>query len=264
MEGLFRTVPLFWAFSITTLLVFLCIWAGYRFAVFRRKMGVEDETPINTIVGALLGLLAFILAFTFDATTSRFDTRKQLLLDEVNAIETTYLRAGLIPQPYRSNVRKTLKAYVQLRIDIVNDPAHAVVYIQKSASLQDTLWKNAEALADADLKNADISSLFVDALNTMIDLQTSRLTVSMIHRLPFPMWATLYALTMLAMMGVGYLFGMTGNTNWGMSFVLAFSFAAIMTLIIDLDRSGGAGYGYIKVNQQPMIDLHKRLNQKVD
>ena len=66
------------------------------------------------------------------------------------------------------------------------------------------------------------------------------------------------------LMGVGYLFGMTGKTNWGMSFVLAFSFAAIMTLIIDLDRSGGSGYGFIKVNQKPMIELHQRLIQKVD
>jgi hypothetical protein len=49
------------------------------------------------LVGATLGLLAFILAFTFGLAAARFDTRRQVVLDEANAIGPTYLRAACFP-----------------------------------------------------------------------------------------------------------------------------------------------------------------------
>ena len=56
----------------------------------------KEDSTINTIVGANLALLAFIIAFTFSIATSRFDARKLYLLQEVNAIETAWLRSDLI------------------------------------------------------------------------------------------------------------------------------------------------------------------------
>lgn len=264
MVDFLRSIPFWMTLIITTLMVFASIWAGFKFAVFKKKKGMpsEDESPINTVVGALLGLLAFILAFTFDATTSRYDARKHLLLEEVNAIETTYLRAGLIPEPQSSDVRKALVRYTDLRVEITQHPENMASILQESSRLQDEMWNSAEALAVADLKNPDIVSLFVDALNTMIDLQTSRVTVALIHRLPVPMMASLYLLIILSMMGVGYLFGMNGKANMGMIVVLSLSFALVITLINDLDRSGSSGSGFIKISQKPMLDLQQRLHSK--
>ena len=195
-------------------------------------------------------------------TTSRYDARKHLLLEEVNAIETTYLRAGLIPEPQSSDVRKALVRYTDLRVEITQHPENMASILQESSRLQDEMWNSAEALAVADLKNPDIVSLFVDALNTMIDLQTSRVTVALIHRLPVPMMASLYLLIILSMMGVGYLFGMNGKANMGMIVVLSLSFALVITLINDLDRSGSSGSGFIKISQKPMLDLQQRLHSK--
>ncbi|MCK7520215.1 MAG: hypothetical protein MZV64_22250 [Ignavibacteriales bacterium] len=59
----------------------------------------------------MLGLLAFILAFTFGAATSRFDDKKQLLLDEVNAIGTTFLRADFLAESERADA----KAFEKIR-----------------------------------------------------------------------------------------------------------------------------------------------------
>jgi hypothetical protein len=77
------------------------------------------------MVGATLGLLAFILAFTFGLAAARFDTRRQLLLDEANAIGTTYLRAGMLPERGQQ-VRDLLRHYVAARLEAVQPGKLAV------------------------------------------------------------------------------------------------------------------------------------------
>ena len=86
-------------FIAILLVVLLSVECGYRLGKFRRsRTELEKDAPVGTIVGATLGLLAFILAFTFGLAAARFDTRRQVLLDEANAIGTTYLRAGMLPE----------------------------------------------------------------------------------------------------------------------------------------------------------------------
>lgn len=77
-------------------------------SLFKKKNTIIDDGPANTLVAAVMGLLAFILAFAFSVTTNRFDTRKGLLLEEVNTIETLYMRADLIPEQYQAQVKKIL------------------------------------------------------------------------------------------------------------------------------------------------------------
>jgi hypothetical protein len=86
-------------------------WSGVLF-VRSRKVSPKEGTELghlNAVVGAVLGLVALILAFTFNITLTRFDARKQYLLQEVNAIETTWLRAGLISEPRSSEVKDLLR-----------------------------------------------------------------------------------------------------------------------------------------------------------
>ena len=92
-------LPLWGLFLTIVLLVLAAIEAGYRLGSYRhRYAGREKEAPVGAMVGATLGLLAFMLAFTFGMAASRFDTRKQLVLDEANAIGTTYLRTAMLPE----------------------------------------------------------------------------------------------------------------------------------------------------------------------
>ncbi len=88
------------------------------------------------MIGGILGLLGFLLAFTFGLAASRFDTRRELLLNEVNAIGTCYLRAGLVPDYERVETRKLLQEYVHLRAEAAavtaphtlgSDPRRALV-----------------------------------------------------------------------------------------------------------------------------------------
>ena len=98
-NGLLDGLPLWCFFAATLVLVLLSVECGHRVGKYRRSQPEQEkEAPLTTMVGATLGLLAFILAFTFGLAAARFDTRRQVLFDEANAIGTTYLRAAMLPE----------------------------------------------------------------------------------------------------------------------------------------------------------------------
>ena len=173
-------------------------------------------------------------------------------------IETTARRAELIPEPHRSQVREIMRQYIELRIGLTRDAATVRERIRQSEDLQRQLWPHASALADADLKNADIVSLFVESVNELMNVQTRRVTVANYH-IHWLIWVVLFGITVLSMVQVGYLFGRSGSTNWLFIIARALAFSGVMILIVDLDRSGTGAVGAINVSQQPMIDLRDRL-----
>src|SRR5579862_5169150 len=113
-------LPLWALFAATVVIVLLSIEGGYWLGKYRRRRSVEEkEAPVGAIVAATLGLLGFILAFTFGLAASRFDARRQMIVEEANAIGTAYLRAGLLPKGQAVTVRKLLLQYVNARLDAV-------------------------------------------------------------------------------------------------------------------------------------------------
>ena len=97
------------------LAVLLPILIGQYYGL-RRQMKTPErkEAPVGSVVGAALGLLGFMLAFTFQIASNRFTDRKEKLLEQVTNLRTAYLRSGLIPEPYRSNTKKNVVEYVDL------------------------------------------------------------------------------------------------------------------------------------------------------
>ena len=89
---------------------------------FRRgrsvRSAIEESARSHywTLQAGVMGLLALLLAFTFSMSVTRYETRKLLLVDEVNAIGTTYLRSQMLPEPYRSEVAKLVGDYVANRL----------------------------------------------------------------------------------------------------------------------------------------------------
>ncbi|WLD10102.1 sodium-independent anion transporter [Planctellipticum variicoloris] len=92
--------------TATVAIVLASLEAGYRLGVFRRRRSdSEKETPVGEVVAATLGLLAFLLAFIFGFAASRFESRKELVIQEANAVGTAWLRAGLLPAPESAESR---------------------------------------------------------------------------------------------------------------------------------------------------------------
>jgi hypothetical protein len=220
-----------------------------------KRLGKEEDAPINTIVGATLGLLAFILAFTFGMTTSRYDARKHFLLDDVNAIHTAWLRAGMIPEPHQTEVRELLHNYVDLRVKLVKTEISATQAIEESNLIQQAIWGHVKALVDMDHRNSSIITLFTNSVNNLFEIQTKRISAGLIDRIPRLIWYALFALVVLAMFEVGFLIGRMEKVNWILILALSMAFSAVILIIVDLDSSKGS----ININQQAMFDLQQRL-----
>jgi hypothetical protein len=252
--GIIGALPLWALYIITAAIVLGSAEAGWRLGNYRRQLPQhEKDAPVGAVVGATLGLLAFLLAFTFGMAASRYDTRKQLVLQEANAIGTTYLRADMLPEPQRSEIRNLLREYAALRVGGVTSLMTPEVMAQ-SGALHDRLWAQAVALGEQS-PNSIVVGLFVQSLNETIDLDETRVTAGR-NQIPDSIWLALYVVTILTMMAMGYQFGLTGEHSWPVTIMLVLVFTAVLLLIADLDRPQA---GWLKVSQQAMIDLIDKI-----
>ena len=220
-------------------------WLGGRAA--RR-----GEDSVSTLEGAILGLLALMIGFTFAMALSRFEARRDAMLIEANALGTTALRARLLPAPHNAEAMKLLREYVQLRLDITRrppSPQELSAMISRSNAIQEALWQQAKAVAAID--NAMVpTGIFIHSLNEMIDNQEKRLT-AVHNRLPGIILTALYGVATIAVGFAGYTSGLQARHSRLPVYITGILVASMVLLIQDLDRPGA---GFIRVSQEPMFN----------
>lgn len=242
----------FVGFAVIALIVFEI---GYRVGTWwQRRTPDHKEGPTGMLVGSILALLAFLLAVTMGMAADRFDTRRALVLTEANAIGTTYLRAGYLPEPYSTDARRLLRSYVPLRINNA-DAATFKENQAASARVLDQLWQDVEAMAPTE-GNSEIFALYVETLNETIDLENARGVAVLYARVPETVILMLFLGEILTMGVVGYSAGLAGSRGMLTAIVLVLVLGAVLTLVVDLDRPRD---GFLTVNQQPMIDLAEQI-----
>ncbi len=253
--GLLDLFPLWTILPFTVVLGLFSFELGYRFANYRQQRSREKEAPVGDMVAATLGLLAFMLAFTFGLAGSRFEDRRQVLLSEANAIGTTYLRAAMLPEPMRTEARNLLREYVDVRLEAVQQPGKLEQALAKSEELHERLWSQAVAATEKD--RSAITGLFVTSLNEVIDLHATRVMAGLRSRVPAVIWIVLYVLAILALEMLGYHSGLANSRRSIAVIALIIGFSSVLYLIADLDRPGK---GMLRVSQQSMIDLRRSMN----
>jgi hypothetical protein len=253
-NGPLDALPLWGLFLAILLLVLLSVEGGYRLGKYRRSRSEEEkEAPVGAMVGATLGLLAFMLAFTFGLAATRFDTRRQVLLDEANAIGTTYLRAGMLPEQ-REAIRTLLRDYVDVRLEAVRS-GNVTEGIRRSEHLQDQLWAQAVAIGEHN-PTSIVVGLFVQSLNEVIDLHAKRVTAGLRNRIPGAIWVALFAVAVLSLAAMGYHAGLSRTSRSLAELAVACTFSVVIGLIADLDRPQE---GVLKVSQQALMDLRQSM-----
>ena len=249
----FDGVPLWALFIAAVVLILASVEAGIRLGKYRRVHSLEEkDAPLGAMVGAALGLLGFLLAFTFDMAAARFDIRRELIVEEANAIGTTDLRAGLLPEPHRSRVHEILREYVDVRL-LGTEPGKLEQALTRSDQLLEALWAEANAAGE---KNPQVmTSLFIQSANEVIDIHSKRVAASM-NRIPNPIWISLVLVTILSMAVLGYHSGIDNTHSLPAIFALVLIFSGVLWLIADLDRPQE---GLLKVSQQSLRDLQYKL-----
>jgi hypothetical protein len=235
-------------FSIVVLLG--AIEIGRWFGVRAKPQGTGS---VPTLEASILALLALMIGFTFAVALSRFEARREGVLNEANAIGTTALRARLLPAPHSQDCLKLLRDYVQVRLDLTqktSSPLDLKAALARSNAIQEALWQQAKEVA---AKNNGMvpTGLFIQSLNEMIDDHEKRL-VALVSGVPNIVLIVLYAIAMVASAFAGYAAGVEAQRSRGPLYVAMALFIAVILLIQDLDRPTS---GFITASQQPMQDV---------
>jgi hypothetical protein len=255
-EYLLDRSPIWLIYPLTVLLLLLGNEIGFRVGTRRRQhMSEGEKTPAGSIMGSTLGLLAFMLAFTFGMSGTRFDARKQLVLDEASAVLRAYQRAQLLPQPQRSAASRLLTEYVDLRLRLSGGRGLREVegLVARSEEIQNELWRQAAALSERPSLSLNA---FVQSLSELTDLQMKRMRAAFWNRIPRTILLTLYGIAVLALAAMGYAGGLAGSRTLVPSLLLILTFSAIMVLIVDLERPRQQLFS---VSQEPMADVARRI-----
>lgn len=149
------------------------------------KRSQPNREPVGVVQGALLGLVGLLLAFGLSMAVGRYDNRRALIVDEANAIGTTYLRAELLDEPQRGDSLAALERYADEAIAFAHEKPGTAGFDDASARMEATqneLWTLAGDAMEAD-PSGNATRLYVESLNETIDAHSSR-AASMNNRVP--------------------------------------------------------------------------------
>ena len=217
-----------------------------------RVVGRTSHLLFDIIVLAICGVIANCDDWPDIAL---FAQKRDVLLDEANAIGTTYLRADFLPEADRRAVRDLLREYVEIRLAAA-ESGDVAPAIARSEQIHTLLWTRAAANMNAN-PNSIAGGLFIETLNDTIDLHAKRLLFSVRARIPPTIWLALYSIAFFAFGTMGYHGGLAATSRSFALLTVAVIFSAVIWLIRDIDT---AREGSLRVSQQAMIDLRNSMN----
>jgi hypothetical protein len=245
-----------WMFLGPLAAVIIPVLVGQRLGNYQiKKQLIIPQESIGSAVSAAFGLLAFMMAITFQIAANRYEDRKALLIEEVKQIRTSYLRASLVPEPYRSTTQRLLIEYVAIRVELNKDTTKIQQAIHRSHQILDTLWSYAEALAVID-RSSEVYALYTTAINDLVEAYNERLVMVFTYRIPLAIMWGLFIIGFLSMFLLGYQFGVSGKGSFMINMLLAVTFAVVMSLIFALDRPEE---GFVTLDQKPLMTLTQQL-----
>ena len=252
--------PLWAVFACMVCILFGGAEIGFYFGKWQRRRSQVEEKSLDVILGAALGLLAFMLAFSFGMAGSTNGLRKAVVLEEANAIGTAYLRAQLLPEPHGSEIQNLLREFVDVRIEAprFQNMGEVKELVARSDELHEELWSRSIALSKENSGSIFAGLFFSDSLNDVIDLHSKRKAAALHNRIPRSIYTSLAFLAVMTMTLMGYRSGLTGIRTLIPRFALILAFGAIMLLITELDRPFRTK---LLINQQVMIDLQETMSK---
>ena len=231
---------------------------GYRRGLRWRTSHGEGASQVSNLQTATMGLLALLLAFTFAMAESRFEVRRELVIDESNAIGTVWLRSQMLPDPIKEQTAHSLRGYLDARLEYAHagiDSAKIEAARRKADAFADQLW--AETTQAVSKNPAPVpTGLFVSAVNEMFDVREKRDSARENHVPEVVLWL-LFLVSLGSMELVGYGCGVGGNRNFVRTTIVSGLISLVILVIIDLDRPRR---GIIEISRASMVALREQMN----
>jgi hypothetical protein len=234
---------------------------GSRIEKWRRKgvSGSAEKVGVGLILSGLLTLMALMLGFTYTLSEARFEKRRQLVIDEANALRTAYMRTETLPEPQRFEIRDLLRQYTANRVQITTitdiTPKKILNANTRAKQLQNMMWSRGVTIVRESPTLVNI--VFLESLNATTMMYTSRLAAYN-NRVPASIYLVLFVESTIIMILTGYYFGSMGRSGRTLTTILALLLVSVMWLTMDLDQPTR---GAIRASQQSLIDLNSDMIQ---
>ena len=204
-----------------------------------RRIAVDKEgsrAGIGTVEGALLALLGLLIAFSFSGAASRFDVRRQQIVDEASNISSAYSLIDLLPPETQEPLRASFRQYLDARLEAYRkmpDLAAANSELDRSTALQNEIWSQAVAAASgSQYQNADL--LVLPAIGKVINISTQR-TAALYTHPPAIIFIMLGGLMLIGALLSGYGMASAKSRNWTHTIAFAVILSLTFYVIRDLE-----------------------------
>jgi hypothetical protein len=224
------------------------------------REGEISQKGLGALEGAIFALLGLVLAFSFSGALARFDARRQLVVEEANAIGTAWLRVDLLPETAREPMRDLFRSYLESRIETyrkVPDMTAVEAELARSAELQGQIWELAVSTPPENGSPLG-QMLLLPALNAMIDITTTRTEAARIHP-PSVVFILLGVLALACALFAGYDMAVRRRLNPLHSLAFALVLSVTVYVIVDLEYPR-VGLIQVTDSDQLLSDLRKSMD----
>jgi hypothetical protein len=250
------------AFAFTLILFAAMLGAleiGRRIGARRLAQDAEGaRTGIGVVEGSVFGLLGLLLAFTFSGAAERFDTRRHLIADEVNAIGTAWLRIDVVPPDAQPAIRDGFRRYLDARLATYKNLSDVLATkheLGNAERAEKEIWTQAVNASRA-AGGEGAQRLLLPSLNEMFDIAEMRLLAMRVHP-PKAIFGMLALMSLAGALLAGY--GMAPHRSWLHVIGFAATVAIAVYVIVDLEYPR---FGLIRVDSfdQALIELRAKMS----
>jgi hypothetical protein len=226
----------------------------------RERCDDDSRSHASGLLGAMLGLLALLLGFTFSMAAQRFETSRDLVAREASAIDTAYRRADIAAPPQRLALRDLLRRYLDTRLAFYEakiDLRKRAVIEEEAARLQAEMWT--QAMTTAAAAPTPTSALLVEGVDQVFDVHTLRVHAA-VNYVPTTI-AWLLIIMAAASTGLtGYVAGFGNRRHPTVTAIVLLLIAMVVVEIVDLNRPMR---GLIRSGQDSLLELQRQLSPAV-
>lgn len=227
--------------------------ASHEIGFLAGKMSRSKDEPfdrqVSLVRASTAALVAFLIGFAFSGAASRFIDRIDIIVKESNALGTAYLRADIIAEPQRGELKSVLKEYTADRVTMLSREGRPQIdtLLAKVGGLHERMWR---AATSATQNNAPLMAMVLPPINEVIDLHSVHIAAARRH-LPIPIMAVLLATAAIGTGLMGFANGRVGCRFSAIDSVYGIVLAVALWMTVDLDYPG---IGVIRLSNISMVE----------